>query len=105
MSDLLKYDSGKPMASLVEPEFILGMAKVMTKGAEKYAIDNWKQGHSEEDIRRYKDALMRHILAYLSGEKNDPETGLSHAYHASCNLMFLNYFETKQEPNGRHTHI
>lgn len=86
-----KFDIGKPMVSLVEKDFILGVAKVLTLGAEKYDIDNWKLGTSVEDIRRYKDALLRHTLAYTSGEENDPETGLSHAYHAACNLMFLDY--------------
>lgn len=89
--DFKKFDTGKPMVSLVESEFILGTAKVLTLGAEKYAIDNWKLGSSEKDIRRYKDALLRHTLAYTSGEELDPETGLSHAYHAACNLMFLDY--------------
>ena len=88
-----KFDTGKPMVSLVEPEFILGTAKVLTLGAEKYEIDNWKLGSSPEDIRRYKDALLRHTLAYTSGETNDPETGLSHTYHIACNIMFLDYFD------------
>jgi len=92
-TEFLKDDSKKPMVSLIQPEFILGMAKVMTIGAEKYSIDNWMLGNSQTDIRRYKDALLRHILAYTSGEKNDPETGLSHTYHAACNLMFLEYFD------------
>jgi len=93
MTEFTKDDKGKPMVSLVESDFILGMAKVLTAGAKKYAIDNWKLGSSKKDIRRYKDALLRHTLAYTSGEKLDPETGLSHAYHAACNLMFLEYFE------------
>lgn len=89
MSDLLKFDTGKPMLSLVEPKFIIGMARVMTLGAQKYEIDNWKTGTSEIDIRRYKDALLRHILAYIDGEKIDIESRESHLYHAACNLMFL----------------
>lgn len=89
----IKDDSGKPMVSLVETDFIIGMADVMTVGAAKYAIDNWKLGSSKDDIRRYKDALLRHTLAYTGGEINDPETGLSHAYHAACNLMFLEHFQ------------
>ena len=34
-----KFDKGKPMMSLVEPDFIKGIAEVMTMGAEKYSID------------------------------------------------------------------
>jgi len=87
-----KHDNGKPMVSLVETEFILGVAQVLTFGAKKYDIDNWKN-MEEKDLRRIKDSALRHTLAYTSGELLDPETGLSHAYHASCNLMFLDYFD------------
>jgi hypothetical protein len=38
---------------------------------------------------------MRHTLDYLQGEKIDKETGLSHLYHISCNLMFLEHFDMK----------
>lgn len=88
--DFMKADADKPMVSLIEPSFIIGTAEVMTYGAKKYAIDNWKQA-TPADIRRIKDSLLRHTLAYTSGELLDPETGLSHSYHATCNLMFLNY--------------
>ena len=85
-----KHDTGKPMVSLVESEFILGVAEVLTMGAKKYAVDNWKL-MTDEDIRRVKDSLLRHTLAYTSGELIDKESGLSHLYHAGCNLMFLDY--------------
>jgi len=88
-----KDDLGKPRVSLIEKEFILGTAEVLTLGAQKYGVANWKLGSSPEDISRYKDALLRHVLAYTSGEVLDPETRLSHAYHAACNLMFLDHFE------------
>ena len=95
MSEFSKDDDGKAMVSLVETDFILGMAKVLTTGGKKYGFDNWKLGSSKEDIRRYKDALLRHTLAYTSGELTDPESGESHALHAACNLMFLDYLQTK----------
>jgi hypothetical protein len=52
--------------------------------------NNWRLC---EDTSRYKDALLRHIYAYLSGEQQDQETSLSHLAHAACNLMFLQYFD------------
>ena len=95
--EFMKNDSKKPMVSLVEPQFILGIADVLTFGAEKYAIDNWKK---VDDIRRYKDALLRHTLAYTGGELIDPETELSHAYHIGCNAMFLDYL--LKQKKGKH---
>ena len=87
-----KADTNKPMVSLVEPNFTLGIAEVLTIGAQKYSIDNWKSATADDQCR-FIDALLRHILAYNSGEKLDPETNKSHLLHAACNLMFLHHFE------------
>lgn len=93
--EFTKHDTDKPMVSLVEPDFIIGVAEILTFGAKKYGINNWKQA-TKQDIRRIKDSLLRHTLAYTSGILLDEESGKSHAYHAACNLMFLNYFLEKQ---------
>ena len=90
----IKDDKGKTKLSLIEPAFIVGLGDVLTFGAKKYGVNNWKNA-TKEDVNRYKDALLRHILAYLDGEKRDKETNLSHLYHATCNLMFLDYLERK----------
>lgn len=82
-----KYDGGKPMMSLVPPYALEEMARVLTKGAEKYAIDNWK--YVENGKQRYQDAMLRHINAYIKGEKDDPEFGTHHLAHAACCLFFL----------------
>ena len=87
-----KNDSGKPKVSLVEPKFILGIAEILTFGAEKYGVENWKKA-TPEDVTRVKDALLRHLMAYIDGEKIDPESGKSHLYHIGCNTMFLDYFD------------
>jgi hypothetical protein len=92
IDEFIKRDKGKLMLSLIEPEFIQGTAMVLTLGAEKYEIDNWKKC---DDTKRYKDALLRHVYDYLNGDKFDDETGVSHLYHACCNLMFLDYFDRK----------
>ena len=85
-----KYDRGKPMFDLLVPEFLEGLAKVLTMGAEKYGPENWKHGL---EPRRFLAALYRHLNAYHRGEKNDSESGLSHLLHISINAMFLYYFD------------
>lgn len=92
VSDFMKFDGVKTRLELLEPEFIKGIGKIITFGAEKYSANNWKKARAE-DIDRIKGALYRHWLAYLGGEKLDPETGESHLYHIGCNLMFLDYFD------------
>ena len=44
-------------------------------------------------------ALMRHMWAWWKGEKADPETGMSHLWHAACCIMFLISYEERQIGN------
>jgi len=88
-----KFDGSKNRLELIEPEFVEGLGRVLTFGAEKYEAHNWKKATLDEDCERIYGALMRHLLAYRKGEKLDPETNESHLYHATCNLMFLDYFD------------
>jgi hypothetical protein len=90
----IKADIGRTMPSLIEPAYILGISDILTIGMEKYAKNNWQLCDNTD---RYKDALLRHILAYLGGEVNDPETSRSHLYHASANLMFLDWFDRNRD--------
>ncbi len=81
----LKYDQGKPPMSLLATGWLQGVANALGFGAKKYGPYNWRNGIEQS---RLIDAAMRHITAYNNGEDVDPESGLSHLYHASCNLMF-----------------
>lgn len=88
MTEGLKDDGGKPRMELLEPEYLRGTADVLTYGASKYAPNNWRQGI---DASRLYGALQRHLNAFWAGEEIDPESGLPHLYHASCELMFLDW--------------
>lgn len=79
---------------LIEAKWLKEVADVLTFGAEKYDRFNWQKAKKSE-LHLYRSALIRHFEAYRSGEEDDPETGLSHLAHASCNLMFLHYLEGK----------
>lgn len=85
-----KFDSGKPCFSLIEPNFALELAKVLTMGAEKYGPEDWKT--TDNAHRRYLDALHRHLNAFERGEMDDPESGQSHLAHVAANAMFLHWF-------------
>lgn len=92
MSDFKKNDKGKLQWSLMPFEQLEDVVRVLMKGAEKYGKDNWKNC---DDISRYEDALMRHVVSYNKGERNDPEDNLPHLAHAICNCLFLQYFDSK----------
>ena len=88
-----KADAGKLRITLVPTEIIRAIAKVRMYGTEKYHDpENWKRVSAE----RYRDALMRHILAYLDDPSSvDDESGLKHIWHAACNIAFLIQMEEK----------
>lgn len=91
----VKNDSGKLQWSLLPFEELEDVVRVLMLGAKKYTPDNWKKC---DDVTRYKDALMRHVISYISGDTIDEESHLSHLAHAVCNCLFLMYFDnTKKE--------
>lgn len=93
-SGFTKYDSGKPRMTLVPTILRKAVATIMTFGADKYGVDNWKECKPEE-LWRYKDALERHWCAYLDGEWLDPESNNPHLWHAATNMGMLIWHEAK----------
>jgi len=87
-----KHDEGKVPLDLLAPEFLYGTAQVLAFGAQKYEAYNWAKGMKWS---RVFAALMRHMWKWWSGEKLDPETGMSHLWHAGCCLMFLMAYEAR----------
>lgn len=95
-SNGMKFDGEKPDYSLVPFGALDEVVKVLTYGAKKYDRFNWEK---VEDIR-YQAAALRHISAYMQGQKYDPETGINHLAHAVCSLLFLVEFDKKSEKNA-----
>ena len=89
-----KADAGKIRPTLVPISLIEAVAAIREYGCSKYNDpENWKRVEPE----RYRDALYRHLLAYLKGEKNDKESGLPHLWHLACNAAFLIEMEQENE--------
>lgn len=87
-----KDDSDKNRLELIPPELIWAVGEVLTFGAKKYRDRNWEHGMKWS---RPFGALMRHMWAWWWGEKNDPETGMSHLWHALACLSFLVTYEER----------
>lgn len=85
----IKADNGKAKLSLVPPEIIYAIARIREYGNNKYpegGKDNWKQVEPE----RYRDAMFRHLLGYISDPDSlDEESGYPHLWHLACNVAFL----------------
>jgi hypothetical protein len=92
-----KDDSAKLRWDLLDPDFPEGIVKVLTFGAKKYDDNNWRKLKDNGGTNRCYAALMRHLTEWRKGNKVDPETNLSHLYHAACNLYFLEWFDKESK--------
>lgn len=95
----VKHDQDKIQVELLSTLWLLGVGRVLTFGAKKYAAHNWRHGIKRS---RLLGAALRHVLAYMGGEDRDQESGLSHLHHASCCLMFASELhETRPDLDDR----
>jgi len=62
----------------IEPKWLDELAKGLTKGAEKYPGETWRQIPAQEHLAR----AMRHINLYRAGDRNE-----NHLVNASMRLM------------------
>lgn len=90
----VKHDENKPDYSLLNPNAIGDLVRVLTFGNAKYSRDNWKL--LEDSYNRYFAAAQRHLWAMHNGELNDPESGLPHVSHAMACLMFIHFFTNNE---------
>jgi hypothetical protein len=86
----LRYNKGKPQLSEIDPNFLLGIGKVMEKARLKYPRGNWTKGNNYSVPY---DSCLRHLMSWQSGEAVDSESGESHLFHAAINIMMLAYYE------------
>lgn len=106
----LRHNKGKIRYDLLEPFAIQELAKVFTKGAEKYADRNWEKGMKWSKMRA---SLGRHLAAYDNCEDFDIDpmcedcrkgecknhTGLYHIAQVAWNALgILSYY--KLHPQG-----
>ena len=71
------------------------VVKVMQHGAKKYGRDNWL--YVTDSKKRYTAAGLRHLIAYMKGEKYDPDSGYHHLAHAVCCFLFIIYNEGTED--------
>ena len=87
-----KHDAGKARVSLTISKADLEIGKVGTMGAAKYGDHNFREANGMK-WSRLADAGLRHLIYYLSGDRKDDESGLSHLAHAAWNLKALLEYE------------
>jgi hypothetical protein len=90
-----KYDAGKTQWRVIPWAQMKDVAEIMSDGEKKYGFENWKRVVPGKE--RFTDALIRHLMAWLNGERTDPESGKHHLAHVICNCLFLIFFD-KEKP-------
>jgi len=90
----IDWVNGKPKLSLIPVEGLELEARALMFGMNKHGKDSWK---SLTDKELFLDAALRHLTKYASGEKIDPESGLSHLGHCRANLGFLSSMEASDD--------
>jgi hypothetical protein len=90
----IKHDTTKPRFTLLPWASVRHVVDVLEFGARKYAVDNWQR--VADARQRYTDAALRHVIAMAEGETHDPESGLYHAAHAVCCLLFIMWFDDRE---------
>lgn len=86
----IKHDGDKTQWHLFPFESAEEIVKVLEFGAKKYDAHNWRKGF---DYSRVTSAACRHLFAIMRGEKHDHESGLLHAAHLGCCVLFLIFFQ------------
>lgn len=97
MNQQIKADNGKPRLTLVPTKILTMIARVREYGVAKYGDkENWRK----VEIERYRDAMYRHMIAYINDPTGvDEESGLPHLSHLACNVAFL--CELEEIDDGR----
>ena len=110
----MRFDSGKPQLELISPIAMIGLARILTKGARKYASHNWRKGMNWS---RCIGSLKRHLAEFEMGNDYDYDpncetcksgncinhTGELHIDQVLCNAMFLSeYARTHKELDDRY---
>jgi hypothetical protein len=79
--------SAKAQLHLIPLAALESCAGALALGRAKYGERNW--ANASPGSSTYISASLRHILAWQSGEDNDPESGLSHLGHAMAGLAIM----------------
>lgn len=71
-------NDSKPRFDLISPREmpydklpLTRWAQLMERGAVKYGIRNWELAETQEELDRFRESALRHMMQYLSGESDE----------------------------------
>ena len=78
------------------------IVKVYTAGANKYGENRWQ--NLDNGIKRYKGALLRHLVEFEKGNEMDEDTQCKHLAQVAWNAIAMLYLSKKlkiENTNGK----
>lgn len=95
-----RHNTGKINPIELDPQFIMGIAEVLSKSRTKYPEFNWAL---PTKLSTPYASLFRHLMAFQSGQDVDPEDGCHHMLKVAVNAMFIHYHNVnnKEESDDR----
>lgn len=84
LDDKMRWD-------LLPMQEIEDIVRVYHLGAKKYAENSWQ--NVSNGFERYRAALMRHMMAYIDGERYDMELGVNHLASVAWNAIALLWYD------------
>ena len=61
----------KPIYTLLDFPMLKRWAQLMVRGMKKYGRDNWRKAAGEEELQRFKDSALRHMIQWLEGDVSE----------------------------------
>lgn len=78
---------GKPVTSSIPPVALLALGTAMQDGVSKYGLFNWRETAVTSTV--FYDAMMRHLIAWYSGEDFAPDSGIHHLAHLMAGAAII----------------
>jgi dATP/dGTP diphosphohydrolase, N-terminal len=88
--DKIRFDLLFTSGQDFEDQFIVRLAKLLTRGAKKYNARNWELAQSYEEMDRAKESAIRHFIQWFLGEEDE-----DHAAAVVFNIMEVEYVKQR----------
>lgn len=90
-------NTSKPRFDLILPKqqdytqtMLFRWAALLKRGADNYGARNWELASTQEELDRYKESALRHMIQWFCGETDE-----DHAAAVFFNITGAEYVKTK----------
>lgn len=81
-----------PLGVPYKDQFLVRVAELMARGAEKYDSRNWEKAVGDEEMERFKSSALRHLMQWAAGETDE-----DHAAAVVFNLLGYETAKVKRD--------